>query len=1111
MVAALHACVVRVRATAGRVVGAGFLVTADRVATCAHVVRDALGLGRGEPVPPRSTLQLDLPLLDGTPKTVGEFEWWDPDADLAVLSLRPVPGAAPVVRTAGLENHPVTAFGFPAGFNDGMYAGATVLGRQGAGRYHLQAKEAHGFRVQGGFSGGPVWDDTLNAVVGMVVSSVEGAGADDLRSAFMVPLDRWVQARPEWGPVVPAVQTPEEAVRAAEAKYLRDLAGEYLYLKFRGIEQAEKWQSLPLDDVFIDLRAFPERDGDGGADPAAARRRLEATPAALRGRVGEELLAEELQAPPDKADKAEPVPVASPLAGPGVLVVLGGPGSGKTTFVKRLARSFALGEAEARARYPDIPWCFPVAVAAAVFATGRAGEALLPFLRQKLARAGGPALETAFDRHWAAGRCLVLVDGLDEIADAGDRVACAGEADKLIAACGANRVVVSSRPVGYRQCRLAAPAGVRLTHTRLTPLGPEDVEAFAYRWHEAYDRAAHREHPQPAQARLDAAALLAEIRGNPQVADLARNPLMLTIVALIKHQQITLPDRRAQLYETVLNTLIISWNRARNLEGIPLGVPLSQEETRKVWAAVAHAMHAKNTGTVTRSWLMDELTALITASTGDEFGATQAAEGYLKVASEGVGLLEARGANAFAFLHQTFQEYLAARHLTRSSKKAIAEITAVCHDPRWHEVVRLAAGYIGVIREDEELVSDLVEALAECPAGPLGPYLFTGLRLAAACLADDVRASVTTADAILRGVCDAYRQTTCEPVRAALIRALGRLKTATPSPTAATVLKELLTGQHDWRARMQAARFLGRCLPRDPVLAALFAEQLHAEKYSDIRAWLAHGLFEFEASPEAETVHVLERLAEGIKSSLTGNLVGALSGHKDRLNDLLRSAGDSRVRLSAAKILIVWGLQPAAAPALAILLADDAPSVRLEAARTLRQWGPQPAAAPVLTALLADPDPSVRLEAARTLGGVGRAGGGRPDPGRAPHRCQRLHPAGGGPDARGVGTAAGGRPGPGRAPRRPQPRHPAGGGPDAEAVGSDHCVPARLTTPPGGRRSGAGGRAAELPARQASAPPRGTRPTVGRSHPPGPYRHPRHARTERPGPVRHLGCGHRRR
>ena len=50
------------------------------------------------------------------------------------------------------------------------------------------------------------------------------------------------------------------------------------------------------------------------------------------------------------------------------------------------------------------------------------------------------------------------------------------------------------------------------------------------------------------------------------MARLAANPLLLTILALIKRQGVVLPNRRVELYELYLETLIRSWNKARALE-----------------------------------------------------------------------------------------------------------------------------------------------------------------------------------------------------------------------------------------------------------------------------------------------------------------------------------------------------------------------------------------------------------------------------------------------------------------------------------------------------------------------------------------------------------------
>jgi predicted NACHT family NTPase len=102
-----------------------------------------------------------------------------------------------------------------------------------------------------------------------------------------------------------------------------------------------------------------------------------------------------------------------------------------------------------------------------------------------------------------------------------------------------NRALTTSRIVGYNVCRLATPA----RHVVLQPFGHDDIERFVRQWHNAYEKTAHGRSPDHQQAARDAQALLDEIHANPHVASLATNPVMLTIIALIKQQHVTLPER----------------------------------------------------------------------------------------------------------------------------------------------------------------------------------------------------------------------------------------------------------------------------------------------------------------------------------------------------------------------------------------------------------------------------------------------------------------------------------------------------------------------------------------------------------------------------------------
>ncbi|MGC9538457.1 trypsin-like peptidase domain-containing protein [Streptomyces sp. UG1] len=192
---ALDGAVLRIRDEWGAPVGAGFLVTGEMAFTCAHVVTTALGAPQGRP---RRTarIRVDLPLGGGSASVSARVEEWSDDRDIAILRLEePLPGARPVrlVRADEVWHHPIAAFGFPAGRDNGVWHSGRLLGRQGDGWIQTEMTSLSGYRIAPGFSGGPVWDEQLAGVVGMVVV----AEAKDPAAAFLIPVDQLLDPWPE--------------------------------------------------------------------------------------------------------------------------------------------------------------------------------------------------------------------------------------------------------------------------------------------------------------------------------------------------------------------------------------------------------------------------------------------------------------------------------------------------------------------------------------------------------------------------------------------------------------------------------------------------------------------------------------------------------------------------------------------------------------------------------------------------------------------------------------------------------------------------------------------------------------------------------------------------
>ncbi|MEI8131902.1 MAG: trypsin-like peptidase domain-containing protein [Leptolinea sp.] len=179
-------------------VGVGFLVGKNRALTCAHVVRKALGLKGFDDVP-QGDILLDFPLLEGGKTIAGRVEVWDGKMDIAVLNLSDNPSAdakpARLVRKKNFQDHTFITFGFPRGHNDGVWVfDGRILKQVGSDKIQIECTTQTGYFIKPGFSGGAVWVEALDGVIGMIV---EADLDPNVRSAFFLPVSKLVKFYPD--------------------------------------------------------------------------------------------------------------------------------------------------------------------------------------------------------------------------------------------------------------------------------------------------------------------------------------------------------------------------------------------------------------------------------------------------------------------------------------------------------------------------------------------------------------------------------------------------------------------------------------------------------------------------------------------------------------------------------------------------------------------------------------------------------------------------------------------------------------------------------------------------------------------------------------------------
>jgi len=495
-----------------------------------------------------------------------------------------------------------------------------------------------------------------------------------------------------------------EALQKAIAEYLTYLHTRYRYLNLKGMGVSDR---VPLRLELLDLYV-----------PLQARLELPKGETWERVTLAGRKLAEE------QARLSKPRPVLEILQQHDGLIILGDPGAGKSTFLKYLALKLARGEGAELGLDGRLPVLLPLSAYANVLAEKEVR--LDAFIAQHFTDtvSARPPIAQMLADALESGRALILLDGLDEVRDVNLRNTVVERVTDFYAAHrqAGNKFVLTSRIVGYRQVR---PTAEGLGECTLVDFNDEEIAAFVERWTLALEKQAQGE---TEMARRDAEAerreLLDAVQHNPGVRRLAANPLLLTILALMKRQGVTLPERRVQLYDQYVTTLIATWNRARSLSGRAPGKGLDDVQTLRVLAPLALWMHreAPGVGLVKHPALLRRLTAIFAERGADD--PEQAARRFLEDVHEHTALLLERGPDEYGFIHLTFEEYLAAVGLALQAEgepqPVVEALAPYIGEQAWREVTLLTVAYIGIIQNLPGKAGQVAEGLAASGQGKPG-------------------------------------------------------------------------------------------------------------------------------------------------------------------------------------------------------------------------------------------------------------------------------------------------------------------------------------------------------------------------------------------------------
>jgi predicted NACHT family NTPase len=350
------------------------------------------------------------------------------------------------------------------------------------------------------------------------------------------------------------------------------------------------------------------------------------------------------------------------------LMLLGKPGAGKTSFLKRLAMLCNAATFQGHR--------VPIFIALKDFGDSSEKPKLLTYISQWL-KEWEVQESQSVEQIFKQGRGFLLLDGLDEVSERSSRQVLQ-EIQSFSNRFPLNAFVVS--------CRIAAKEFTfqQFTEVEVADFSNKQIADFAQRWFQAKQLT---EKTQP---------FLKKLKEHPRIKELATNPLLLTLLCLVFEGRTDFPGNRSELYEEGLDVLLKKWDGTRSIEREQTYRELSLKRKEDLLSQLAfntfesgnYFFKQKDAERLIEAYIQN-----LPGAEADPEALRLDSEAVLKSIEAQHGLLVERARGIYSFSHLTFHEYFTAR---RTEKREDLYPALISHltEKRWREVFLLTVGMV---------------------------------------------------------------------------------------------------------------------------------------------------------------------------------------------------------------------------------------------------------------------------------------------------------------------------------------------------------------------------------------------------------------------------------